>query len=326
MKRKGFTLVELLVVIAIIALLMGILMPALARVRQIAYRMICGTNLAGIGKAMLIYSNDNDEDYPKAGLSRSRWASTGQIADWDAQDGSHYGTAVTERVTITSSFFLLVKYADMTPKQFVCNGDAGTKAFKLSEATGALTNIDDITDVWDFGDSDGGTNLIPGEYCSYSYHMPYRQTAAADAPAYPITAVSNPGSPVCADRNPYLNKNATKSYLDGVLDPDEDPPEWATTPEPAHYSDPDKTGNAAAHQRDGQNVLFNDQHVSFEKWPNCGISNDNIWKCWTSATLPTIQLKELGASPYTALTDDGIGTPQHRDDAYLVGEKNGALQ
>ena len=59
MKKKGFTLVELLVVIAIIALLMGILMPALARVRMIAYRMVCGANLSGIGKALLLYAGDS---------------------------------------------------------------------------------------------------------------------------------------------------------------------------------------------------------------------------------------------------------------------------
>ena len=73
MKRKGFTLVELLVVIAIIALLMGILMPALSRVRQIAFRLICGTNLSGIGKAMLIYSNDYEDEFPKAGGRRNLW-------------------------------------------------------------------------------------------------------------------------------------------------------------------------------------------------------------------------------------------------------------
>ncbi len=67
MKKKGFTLVELLVVIAIIALLMGILMPALARVRAIAFRMVCGSNLSGIGKAMLIYANDYEDEFPQGG-------------------------------------------------------------------------------------------------------------------------------------------------------------------------------------------------------------------------------------------------------------------
>ncbi len=79
-KKKGFTLVELLVVIAIIALLMGILMPALARVRQIAFRLVCGTNLSGIGKAMLIYSNDYEDELPRAGGRNATWS--GNIANW----------------------------------------------------------------------------------------------------------------------------------------------------------------------------------------------------------------------------------------------------
>ena len=55
MKTKGFTLVELLVVIAIMALLMGILLPALAKVRQLAYRMACGANQRSVGSAMMVY-------------------------------------------------------------------------------------------------------------------------------------------------------------------------------------------------------------------------------------------------------------------------------
>jgi prepilin-type N-terminal cleavage/methylation domain-containing protein len=103
MKRRAFTLVELLVVIAIIALLMGVLMPALAKVRQIAYRMVCGTNLSGISKAMLIYSNDNEEEYPKAGWPDSSWSDQGELLSWAEQTGRHYGKPGSD-VTITASF------------------------------------------------------------------------------------------------------------------------------------------------------------------------------------------------------------------------------
>jgi prepilin-type N-terminal cleavage/methylation domain-containing protein len=121
MKKKGFTLVELLVVIAIIALLMGILMPALAKVRQIAFRMVCGTNLSGIGKAMVLYANEYDDEFPRAGGRTSQWSN--KINNWaaanryDAYQLASDGTGGF--VTITSSFYLLIKYTEVTPSSFV---------------------------------------------------------------------------------------------------------------------------------------------------------------------------------------------------------------
>ncbi len=68
-KRKGFTLIELLVVIAIIALLMGILMPALHRVKKQAQEMACRANLRQYGIAHNIYLDDYDFKYPDAWTS-----------------------------------------------------------------------------------------------------------------------------------------------------------------------------------------------------------------------------------------------------------------
>jgi prepilin-type N-terminal cleavage/methylation domain-containing protein len=63
-ERGGFTLVELLVVIAIIALLMSILMPALARVREQAKDTLCQSNLKQWGAICVMYTGENDDSFP----------------------------------------------------------------------------------------------------------------------------------------------------------------------------------------------------------------------------------------------------------------------
>ena len=59
-RQKGFTLIELLVVIAIIAILMGILLPSLHKVRQQAKMISCGSNMRQLVFGLVTYAEDND--------------------------------------------------------------------------------------------------------------------------------------------------------------------------------------------------------------------------------------------------------------------------
>lgn len=63
-REAGFTLIELLVVIAIIAVLMGILMPTLSRVREAAKRAVCSSQVKQVGVAVAAYASQNENRMP----------------------------------------------------------------------------------------------------------------------------------------------------------------------------------------------------------------------------------------------------------------------
>ena len=277
---RGFAIAGIVVPsvsLPLIALLMGIMMPALARTRQVAFRMVCGTNLAGIGKAMQIYANDYNGAYPRSGGKDSVWAA--HIPNWRANN--RFGAYAMNpdgtggRGTISSCFYLLVKYVEVTPKSFICRGDVGVTEFNPADDAAGNT---DLVDFWDFG-------IEPSTHCSYAYHQPFS--------AFPLTSSSEPGLAVAADRNPWIRSPAYEGKDISFFNPDGGRLLIGA-------------GNAVTHQEDGQNVLFMDGHVGFEKRPFCGINDDNIYTFWDGGDI------RIGATPT-------IGSePQDRLDSLLV--------
>jgi prepilin-type N-terminal cleavage/methylation domain-containing protein len=121
--RKAFTLLELLVVVAIIALLAGILLPSLARVRYVVRLSVCSSNLHQLGLAVATYSNScktipHGPDVQP--LPPSLEANDGTLAT------NQVWTGPQEPTSQTMSLGLLLNREMKNPELLYCPGDDST--------------------------------------------------------------------------------------------------------------------------------------------------------------------------------------------------------
>jgi prepilin-type N-terminal cleavage/methylation domain-containing protein len=265
----GFTLIELLVVVAIIALLISILLPSLSRARELSKRLVCASNLSGLGKACKIYASpmvNPEEVWPVPafnvrqrkinggdGITYCQQINPSDVSDWDYADPQggvvdpkrrDASTDASDTLSTTRAMWMLVRAGDVQVKQLICPSSSDSP-----------DPAEEIDIYYDFG----GYNNV-----SYGYQVPFGPNATRPSE----NLDSRMG--ILADKGPYYSASddtAAPEEADG-LDENSAPSEWK------EFNSPNHGGPGAG---EGQNVLYQDGHATFERKPIVGVDQDNIY-------------------------------------------------
>ncbi len=126
--RRGFTLIELLVVIAIIAILASMLLPALQQARARAHITACSNSFHSVGKAGLMYSDDNKGFYPML-YNADRWSLSSRFALAGDKTGKLTPYLGIEQKAPVGGWYL---YKDaLETSKFACPAVDGRERFKV---------------------------------------------------------------------------------------------------------------------------------------------------------------------------------------------------
>jgi prepilin-type processing-associated H-X9-DG protein len=278
----SFTLIELIFVILILGTFFLVIVPSLGRARVSTRRDYCAVNLKVIGTSMKVYANDHDGNWPIPAFDESAIGTIrytvevggGKGTRWspDRTQPSMSGPDGTTELSPTRALWLLVRSGDVTVKQFVCPG--------LDEPD----PTECIDCYYDFRAYDN---------ISYGYQVPFgpKRTRAREG-------IDN-RMPLVADKGPYVGPDVATPPPS--MSPDDSPKDWRPWNSPNHAS---REGGF------GQNVLYADGHVTFERTPIVGIDHDNIYTVMLDNEFPLSRIVgespwERSAHPYAPFDDAG---------------------